>query len=38
VLAFFIRNTKPPIDEQSMGHEPGAGEEPADEEPASTRS
>jgi MFS transporter, DHA2 family, lincomycin resistance protein len=38
VLAFFIRNTKPPIDEQSMGYEPGAGEEPAAEEPASTQS
>jgi MFS transporter, DHA2 family, lincomycin resistance protein len=37
VLAFFIRNTKPAIDEQSMGYEPGAGEEPAPEEPA-TRS
>jgi MFS transporter, DHA2 family, lincomycin resistance protein len=38
VLAFFIRNTKPPIDEQSLGYEPGTGEEPATEEPASTRS
>jgi MFS transporter, DHA2 family, lincomycin resistance protein len=38
VLAFFIRNTKPPIDEQSMGYERGTGEEPAAEEPASTQS
>jgi MFS transporter, DHA2 family, lincomycin resistance protein len=38
VLACFIRNTKPPLDEQSMGHQPGAGEEPASEESAATRS
>ncbi|HJY44756.1 MAG TPA: DHA2 family efflux MFS transporter permease subunit [Propionibacteriaceae bacterium] len=38
VMAFFIRNTKPPIDEQSTGHEPGADEEPVAEQPASTRS
>ena len=36
--AFFIRNTKPPVDEQSMGYEPGAGEEPVTEETAPTRS
>ena len=36
--AFFIRNTKPPVDEQSMGYEPGAGEEPVSEETAPTRS
>ena len=36
VLAFFIRNTKPPTDEQSM--EWGAGEEPVSEDPAATRS
>jgi hypothetical protein len=38
VLACFIRNTKPPLDEQSTGHQPGAGEEPASEESAATRS
>jgi MFS transporter, DHA2 family, lincomycin resistance protein len=38
VLAFFIRNTKPAIDEQSMGHQPGAGEQPVSEESAATRS
>jgi MFS transporter, DHA2 family, lincomycin resistance protein len=37
VLACFIRNTKPSLDDQSMGHQPGAGEEPASEEPAVTR-
>jgi MFS transporter, DHA2 family, lincomycin resistance protein len=37
VLAFFIRNTKPAIEEQAMGYEPGAGEEPASEERAATR-
>jgi MFS transporter, DHA2 family, lincomycin resistance protein len=36
VLAFFIRNTKPPMDEHSM--EWGAGEEPVSEDPAVTRS
>jgi hypothetical protein len=35
VLACFIRNTKPPLDDHSMGYQPGAGEEPASEEPAS---
>ena len=35
VLAFFIRNTKPPTDEQSM--ELGAGEEPVSQDPAATR-
>jgi MFS transporter, DHA2 family, lincomycin resistance protein len=34
VLACFIRNTKPPLDDHSMGYQPGAGEEPASEEPA----
>jgi MFS transporter, DHA2 family, lincomycin resistance protein len=38
VLAFFIRNTKPAIEEQAMGYEPRAGEEPASEEGAATRS
>ena len=38
VLAFFIRNTKPPSDEQSKGYETGAAEELANEERASTRS
>jgi MFS transporter, DHA2 family, lincomycin resistance protein len=38
VLACFIRNTKPPLDEQSMGYQPGAGEEPASDEQAVTRS
>jgi len=38
VLAFFIRNTKPPTDEQSTGYEAAAGEEPSSEEPAATRS
>jgi DHA2 family lincomycin resistance protein-like MFS transporter len=37
VLACFIRNTKPPLDEQSMGRQPGAGEEPASEESTATR-
>jgi MFS transporter, DHA2 family, lincomycin resistance protein len=32
VLAFFIRNTKPPVDEQSMEYGPAAGEEPVSEE------
>ena len=32
VLAFFIRNTKPPADEQSMEYGPAAGEEPVSEE------
>jgi MFS transporter, DHA2 family, lincomycin resistance protein len=36
--AFFIRNTKPPVDEQSVGYEPGAGEEPVSEETAATHS
>jgi MFS transporter, DHA2 family, lincomycin resistance protein len=38
VLACFIRNTKPPLDDQSMGHQPGTGEERASEAPAATRS
>ena len=38
VLAFFIRNTKPPTDEQSTEYEAAAGEEPYSEEPAATRS
>jgi MFS transporter, DHA2 family, lincomycin resistance protein len=38
VLAFFIRNTKPPTDEQSMGYEAATGESPSSEEPAATRS
>jgi DHA2 family lincomycin resistance protein-like MFS transporter len=38
VLACFIRNTKPPVDDQSMGRQPGTGEERASEAPASTRS
>jgi MFS transporter, DHA2 family, lincomycin resistance protein len=38
VCAFFIRNTKPPMDEQSMEYGPAAGEEPASEESAATRS
>jgi DHA2 family lincomycin resistance protein-like MFS transporter len=28
ILAFFIRNSKPPVDEQSMEYELGAGEQP----------
>jgi DHA2 family lincomycin resistance protein-like MFS transporter len=37
--AFFIRNTKPPVDEQSMGHQPRVGEEePVSEETAPTHS
>ena len=36
--AFFIRNTKPPVEEQSMGHEPGVGKEPVSEETAPTHS
>ena len=35
VCAFFIRNTKPPMDEQ---YGPAAGEEPVSEESAATRS
>ena len=31
VCAFFIRNTKPPVDEQSMEYAPATGEEPASE-------
>lgn len=38
VLAFFIRNTKPPVDEEAVEYEAGAGEEPATDEPAVTRS
>jgi MFS transporter, DHA2 family, lincomycin resistance protein len=38
VLACFIRNTKPPLAEQSMAHQPGIGEEPASDEQAVTRS
>jgi MFS transporter, DHA2 family, lincomycin resistance protein len=38
VLAFFIRNTKPPTDEQSTEYEAATGEEPSSEEPAATRS
>jgi hypothetical protein len=36
-LAFFIRNTKPPIDEQSREYELAAGEEPISDEAAATR-
>ena len=36
--AFFIRNTKPPIDEQSTEWGAGEGEEPVSEEPTATRS
>jgi DHA2 family lincomycin resistance protein-like MFS transporter len=38
VCAFFIRNTRPPMDEQPMGQGSAAGEEPASEESAATRS
>ena len=38
VLACFIRNTRPPLDDQSMGHQPGAGEDRTSEAPAATRS
>jgi MFS transporter, DHA2 family, lincomycin resistance protein len=38
VLAFFIRNTKPPTDEESTEHQAAADEEPFSEEPAATRS
>jgi DHA2 family lincomycin resistance protein-like MFS transporter len=38
VLAFFIRNTKPPTDEQSTEYEAATGEKPSSEEPAATRS
>jgi MFS transporter, DHA2 family, lincomycin resistance protein len=37
VLAFFIHNTKPSIDEQAAGHEAAAGEEPASEATVATR-
>jgi DHA2 family lincomycin resistance protein-like MFS transporter len=37
ILAFFIRNSKPPVDEQSMEYERGAREEPVSEEVAATR-
>jgi hypothetical protein len=38
VCAFFIRNTKPPVEEQSMEYGPAEGEEPISEESAATRS
>jgi MFS transporter, DHA2 family, lincomycin resistance protein len=38
VLAFFIRNTKPPVDQQTTGYEGAAGEEPVSDAPAVTRS
>jgi MFS transporter, DHA2 family, lincomycin resistance protein len=34
VLACFIRNTKPPVEEQSMVYQPGTTEEPVSEESA----
>jgi hypothetical protein len=37
VLAFFIRNTKPPMDEQSRAYEHAAGDEPISDEAAATR-
>jgi MFS transporter, DHA2 family, lincomycin resistance protein len=37
VLAFFIRNTKPPADEQSREYEHAAGEEPISDQAAATR-
>jgi MFS transporter, DHA2 family, lincomycin resistance protein len=37
VLAFFIRNTKPPMDEQSREYKLAAGEEPVSDEAAATR-
>jgi len=36
VLAFFIRNTKPPMDEQSTAYELSAEGQPVDDEPATT--
>jgi DHA2 family lincomycin resistance protein-like MFS transporter len=38
ILAFFIRNSKPPMEEQSTGHEFGADEEPVSDEAAATHS
>jgi DHA2 family lincomycin resistance protein-like MFS transporter len=38
VCAFFIRNTRPPMDEQPMGRGSAAGEEPASERSAATHS
>jgi DHA2 family lincomycin resistance protein-like MFS transporter len=38
VLAFFIRNTKPPFEEQAIEWGPGESEEPVSEEPTATRS
>jgi DHA2 family lincomycin resistance protein-like MFS transporter len=38
VCAFFIRNTKPPVEEQSMEYGLAEGEEPVSEESAATRS
>jgi hypothetical protein len=37
VLAFFIRNTKPPFEEQAIKWGPGESEEPVSEEPTATR-
>jgi hypothetical protein len=37
VLAFFIRNTKPPMDEESREYGSAGGEEPVSEETAATR-
>jgi DHA2 family lincomycin resistance protein-like MFS transporter len=34
ILAFFIRNSKPPVEEQSMEYELGAGEQPVSDEAA----
>jgi MFS transporter, DHA2 family, lincomycin resistance protein len=38
VLAFFIRNTRPPAEEQSTAYEPGVGTEPVSDTSAATRS
>jgi MFS transporter, DHA2 family, lincomycin resistance protein len=37
ILAFFIRNSKPPVDEQSMEYEGGAREEPVSDEVGASR-
>jgi hypothetical protein len=36
ILAFFIRNSKPPMDEQSMEHATAGSEQSASDQPATT--
>jgi hypothetical protein len=37
VLSFFIRNSRPPVEEQPTDYAAGAGEEPVSEEPENFR-